>query len=153
MRLSKPLFLALLAVAVLGVAAPASAGTACFNLAPFCDVVQFDFTVGPTGQVDGAGGWWACPPKPGIYFLPLTAGLSSNLPGSFRVGLHGTHSTGYFGGFHSCIIDATITAGGGFSGPALVDCDNGFQVGGIVLTPIPCPAPVQATSGPALGAR
>jgi len=146
------LFLALLAVALLAFAAPASAGTACFNLAPFCDVMQLDFSAGPTGMVSLAGGWWACPPRPGdTYNLAVDGGIFQTLPGSgvFRVGLHATHSTTFFGNQHDCIIDATITAPT-FSGPGLVDCENVFQVP-FTLTPITCPAPLQKLEGRPLG--
>ena len=153
MNPSKLMSLAVLSIALLALAVPANAGTACFNLSPFCDVLQLDFSVGPTGFVDVAGGWWACPPRPGdTYNMPVAGAIYQTVAGSglFRVGLHGTHSTVFFGGQHDCIIDGTIAAPG-FTGPALIDCENVFQVP-VDLVPIPCPAPLQKLPGKPAGA-
>jgi hypothetical protein len=135
MRTSKLVMLAALSVSFLALAAPASAQTACWNTAPFCDIVQVDFQVRTSGQVDMAGKWYACPPNPGdSYFLPVAGALSPTAIGAYRIGWHGTHNTGFFGGFRDCIIDAQITAPS-FGGTWTMDCGGGgfVNTGDLVL--------------------
>lgn len=153
------LLLAVLSVSLLAAAPPASAATACFNLSPFCDVLQLDFTAGSSGMVEWAGGWWACPPRPGsVYNLAADGGVFplGGGSGAFHVTVQATHSTGFFGNSHLCILDSTITAPG-FTGPFLLECMASPNSGGFVnsgtLVPIACPAPGQIVPGEPIGGR
>jgi hypothetical protein len=125
-------------------------GTACWTLGG-PDQIQLDYSVGPTGQVQVAGKWIGGFP-PNRYYLAVTGGISSNTPGSYRMGLHGAVEPG------TCIIgdpadpvdvafNATFTSPS-FGGTWQLQCGTFKNAG--TLTLVTCPIQVYAngTSGP-----
>ena len=132
-------------------ATPASAdwnGTACWTLAPAIDTIQLDYTVGPTGQVQVAGKWVACGLPPNRYFLPVTGAISSNEPGSYRMGLFFTGEscadpTAIFGALNATFTSPTF--GGTWQG----QCGSHKASGTLVSVPCPIPSCANAASGPA----
>jgi hypothetical protein len=135
-------------------AAPASAdwnGTACWTLGG-ADSIQLDYSVGPTGQVQVVGKWVACGLPPNRYFLPVTGAISSNGPGSYRMGLHATVVSG------TCYpdpadpvdvaLDATFTSPT-FGGTWQLQCGSFKNSGTLTLIPCPIPQCVNGASGPA----
>lgn len=132
-------------------AAPVSAdwnGTACWRLAPAIDTIQLDYTVGPTGQVQVAGKWVACGLPPNRYFLPVTGAITSNGPGSYRMGLFFTGDScadpsAIFGALNATFTSPTF--GGTWEG----QCGSHRVSGTLLSVPCPIPSCANATSGPA----
>jgi hypothetical protein len=136
-------------------AAPVSAdwnGTACWTLGG-PDNIQLDYSVGPTGQVQVVGKWVACGLPPNRYFLAVTGGISSNAPGSYRMGLHGAVDPG------TCVsgdpadpvdvaFNATFTSPT-FGGTWQLQCGSHRASGTLVSVPCPIPSCANAASGPA----
>jgi hypothetical protein len=121
----------------------AQAQQACYNLHPFGDVIRL-------GHLDNSthrsvfGNWTSTE-----YTLPVTGARELNLNGApYRLGLHGTNPTTFFGGNMICAVDGirnqpwTLTC---------VGTSTPFVVSGDSFAPVSCSAPLR--DGPPAGRK
>jgi hypothetical protein len=120
----------------------AQAQQACYQLHPFSDVIRL-------GHLDNSthrslfGNWTSSE-----YTLPLTGARELNLNGApYRLGLHGTNPTSFFGGNMICALDGIRNQ------PWTATCvgtATPFVVSGDSLLPVSCTAAPQR-EGPVAG--